>query len=38
MENILAKALGQDATQLPATEKRDLLARLLKRLAAFNAR
>lgn len=32
-ENILAKALGQDATQLPATEKRDLLARLLKRLA-----
>ncbi|HTV75742.1 MAG TPA: ATP-binding protein [Candidatus Baltobacteraceae bacterium] len=33
MENILAKALGQDATQLPATEKRDLLARLLKRLA-----
>jgi len=33
MENILAKALGQDVTQLPVTEKRDLLARLLKRLA-----
>jgi two-component system sensor histidine kinase HydH len=33
MENILAKALGQDATQLPVMEKRDLLARLLKRLA-----
>jgi len=32
-ETILAKALGQDLTQLPATEKRDLLARLLKRLA-----
>jgi two-component system sensor histidine kinase HydH len=32
-EHILAKALGQDAAQLPATEKRDLLARLLKRLA-----
>jgi two-component system sensor histidine kinase HydH len=32
-ENVLAKALGQDVTQLPATEKRDLLARLLKRLA-----
>ena len=32
-ETILAKALGQDVTQLPATEKRDLLARLLKRLA-----
>jgi two-component system sensor histidine kinase HydH len=32
-ENILARALGQDATQLPATEKRNLLARLLKRLA-----
>ena len=32
-ETILAKALGQDMTQLPATEKRDLLARLLKRLA-----
>lgn len=33
MENILAGALGQDVTQLPVTEKRDLLARLLKRLA-----
>jgi two-component system sensor histidine kinase HydH len=33
MENVLAKALGQDVTHLPATEKRDLLARLLKRLA-----
>ncbi len=33
METILAKALGQDATQLAATEKRDLLARLLGRLA-----
>ncbi len=33
MENVLAKALGQDAAQLPPTEKRDLLARLLKRLA-----
>ena len=33
MEKILAQALGQDVTQLPATEKRDLLARLLKRLA-----
>jgi two-component system sensor histidine kinase HydH len=33
MEHILAKALGQDVTLLPATEKRDLLARLLKRLA-----
>jgi two-component system sensor histidine kinase HydH len=33
MENVLARALGQDATQLPVTEKRDLLARLLKRLA-----
>jgi signal transduction histidine kinase len=33
MEHILARALGQDVTQLPATEKRDLLARLLKRLA-----
>ena len=32
-ENILAKALGQDVTQLPALEKRALLARLLKRLA-----
>lgn len=29
----MAKALGQDATQLAATEKRDLLARLLGRLA-----
>jgi signal transduction histidine kinase len=33
MENVLAKALGQDVAQLPAAEKRDLLARLLKRLA-----
>ena len=33
MEDVLAKAIGQDMTQLPATEKRDLLARLLKRLA-----
>jgi two-component system sensor histidine kinase HydH len=33
LENILARALGQDETQLPPTEKRDLLARLLKRLA-----
>jgi two-component system sensor histidine kinase HydH len=33
VETILAKALGQDATQLAAAEKRDLLARLLKRLA-----
>jgi signal transduction histidine kinase len=33
MENVLAKALGQDVTHLPVTEKRDLLARLLKRLA-----
>jgi two-component system sensor histidine kinase HydH len=33
MENVLAKALGQDATQLPATDKSGLLARLLKRLA-----
>ena len=32
-ENILAKALGQDVTQLSALEKRALLARLLKRLA-----
>jgi nitrogen-specific signal transduction histidine kinase len=32
-ENILAEALGQDVTQLPAAEKRDLLVRLLKRLA-----
>ena len=33
METILAKALGQDASQLAAAEKRDLLARLLGRLA-----
>ena len=33
MESILAKALGQDASQLAAAEKRDLLARLLGRLA-----
>ena len=33
VESILAKALGQDATQLAAAEKRDLLARLLGRLA-----
>jgi two-component system sensor histidine kinase HydH len=33
MENILAKTIGEEVTQLPATEKRDLLARLLKRLA-----
>ena len=33
MESILAKALGQDVSQLAATEKRDLLARLLGRLA-----
>ncbi len=32
-DNILARALGQDVTQLPATDKRDLLTRLLKRLA-----
>jgi two-component system sensor histidine kinase HydH len=32
-EKILSKALGQDVAQLPATEKRDLLARLLRRLA-----
>ena len=32
-ENVLARALGQDGTQLSATEKRDLLARLLNRLA-----
>ncbi len=32
-EHILAKVLDQDATHLPATEKGDLLARLLKRLA-----
>jgi two-component system sensor histidine kinase HydH len=33
MENVLENATGMDAAQLPATEKRDLLARLLKRLA-----
>jgi two-component system sensor histidine kinase HydH len=33
MENSLANALGQDATQLAAAEKRDVLTRLLKRLA-----
>jgi two-component system sensor histidine kinase HydH len=33
VENILAEALGQDATQLAAAEKRDLLARMLARLA-----
>jgi two-component system sensor histidine kinase HydH len=33
MENVLENAISQDAAQLPATEKRDLLARLLKRLA-----
>jgi two-component system sensor histidine kinase HydH len=33
VETILAKALGQDASQMAATEKRDLLARLLGRLA-----
>ena len=33
MESILAKALGQDASQLAAAEKRVLLARLLGRLA-----
>ncbi len=33
MESILAKALGQDASQLAAAEKRDLLGRLLGRLA-----
>lgn len=33
VEDILAKALGQDAAQLAATEKRDLLVRLLSRLA-----
>lgn len=32
-DNVLAKALGQDPAQLSATEKRDLLARLLNRLA-----
>jgi two-component system, NtrC family, sensor histidine kinase HydH len=33
VESILAKALGQDPSQLAAAEKRDLLARLLGRLA-----
>jgi signal transduction histidine kinase len=33
VESILAKALGHDLSQLAATEKRDLLARLLGRLA-----
>jgi len=33
METSLANALGQDDSQLAAAEKRDLLARLLKRLA-----
>ena len=33
VESILAKALGQDVSQLAAEEKRDLLARLLGRLA-----
>ena len=33
MEDILANALGQDASKLAAAEKRDLLARLLGRLA-----
>lgn len=33
METILAKALGQDPKQTAAEEKRDLLARLLARLA-----
>jgi len=33
VESILAKALGQDATQLAVAEKRDLLERLLARLA-----
>ncbi len=33
VEHILANALGQDASQLAAAEKRDLLARLLGRLA-----
>jgi two-component system sensor histidine kinase HydH len=32
-ENLLAKATGPDAAQAPAPENRDLLARLLKRLA-----
>jgi signal transduction histidine kinase len=33
MENILAKALGQDVTQLAPDEKQQLLGRLLGRLA-----
>ncbi len=33
METILAKALGEDPTQLAVAEKRDLLGRLLGRLA-----
>lgn len=33
VESIIAKALGQDASELAAAEKRDLLARLLGRLA-----
>jgi two-component system sensor histidine kinase HydH len=33
VENIIANALGQDASNLAAAEKRDLLARLLGRLA-----
>ncbi len=33
VESIVAKALGQDVSQLTAAEKRDLLARLLGRLA-----
>ena len=33
VESLLAKALGQDPSQLAAAEKRDLLARLLGRLA-----
>src|SRR5262249_35191064 len=33
VETILAKALGQDVTQLAVEEKRDLLERLLARLA-----
>jgi two-component system sensor histidine kinase HydH len=33
VESILAKALGQDSSQLAVAEKRDLLARLLGRLA-----
>ena len=32
-DNLLTKALDQDEAQLPTTEKQDLLARLLKRLA-----